>query len=136
MELQKLEESVEDLIDVPVLFDDDGESTDGFKVVGLNSSEYINAERAWRLQNIKRAARRGRPLDTTNDRGADELLELTNKRETVLVKACVKQIYGFTENGKALELSNEVLDRLFALRPNWRTKILQAIESENVFTTP
>jgi hypothetical protein len=135
MDLKDLKESSEeDLIDVPLLFDEDGNPTDGFKVVGVNSDEYQEADRAWRVRNVQKAARRGRAIEAATKPGAQELVLLTEKRELALVSACLKEVYGFLDDGKPMPPNEDTLKKIFAKRPTWRFKTLQAIEAEQVFT--
>ena len=136
MELQALKQAKEELVDVPLLFDDDGKPTDGFKVVTVNSTEYQNADRQWRLINVRKSARRGRNLDAATENGAIELVNLIAKREMAIAAACIKEIYGFTSGGAPAPLDEDTLDAIFAARPAWRTKVVAAIEAEQLFTSP
>ena len=134
MELNKLKETISDRIDVPLLFDDEGAPTDGFKVVGSNSDEYQEVERKYKVLGVKKTARRGRGIDATTDNGAKELVDVLAKREDALLSACIKEIYGFTAEGKPAELNEATLAAIFTARPTWRAKVLAAIEAEQVFT--
>lgn len=134
MELQDLETAKDDLIDVPLLFDEDGNPTHGFKVVGADSLEYQEAERKWKVNNVRKTARRGRGIDAASEPGAKELVALTEKRELVLCAACLKEVYGFTVGGQPAPANEETLRAIFSKRPTWRFKMLSAIEAEQVFT--
>src|SRR3989304_3788303 len=72
MDLKKLQDSKQEAIDVPLLFGEDGEPTDGFKVLGANSQEYQDADRALKQRNVQRNARRGRGIDALSKNGAEE----------------------------------------------------------------
>lgn len=133
MELKDLSQT-EELIDVPLVFDDDGNPTDGFKVVGSNSAEYQEADRVWKVKNVRKSARRGRAIEATTETGATELVDLVAKREVTLCVACIKEIYGFTEGEKPATLDEATISKIFNLRPTWRLKTLAAIEAEQVFT--
>lgn len=132
MELALLKVTTE-LIDVPLVFDDDGNVKAGFKVVGADSDEYQTIEREYRLLNVKRTARRGRGIDAKSDPGAKEVLDVLAKREMALLNACIKETYGFTTKGQPAVLGEELLTEIFAARPTWKLKTLTVIESEELF---
>jgi len=134
MDLKELQSKEPELIDVQLLFDDEGRSASGFKVVGANSKQYQEADRAWKLMNVRKSARRGRGIDGATDTGAAELVDLIAKREMAICVACVVEIYGFTNEGQPAPLGEETLKAIFAARPTWRTKTAFAVESEQVFT--
>jgi len=136
MELNVLPKGKEELIDVALVFDDEGEPEAGFKVVGANSEEYQAAERQWNLVNLKKSARRGRGIDASTNTGAEELADLLIKQERTLVYACVKEVYGFTNDGVEAPLNETTLDAIFAAKPVWRTKVLTEIRAERGFTKP
>lgn len=136
MELKELPKGVDELIDVPLLFDDEGEPTDGFKVVGSNSKQYQDAERHWQLVNLKKSARRGRGIDASTTTGSEELADALKKQQLSLVCACIVEIYGFTSNGAPAELNDETLQTIFTARPTWIGKVLAEIVSEKNFTKP
>lgn len=134
MELKDLH-AKQDPIDVPLIFNDDGMATDGFKVLGADSPQYQEVDRAWKVRGVKKAVRRGgRALEAT-DEGAKELLGQLAKREDEILITCIVGIYGFTKEGKPAELSEETIDEIFTARPTWRAKVLAKIESEAVFTS-
>lgn len=134
MDLKKLQEKQE-LIDVPLVFGDDGEPTDGFKVVGANSQEYQDVDRELKQRNVQRNARRGRGIDAASKNGAEELVELIGpKREFSVCVACIKEIYGFTVDGVAAQLNEETLKQIFSARPMWRGRVVAAVEADQGFT--
>lgn len=133
MELSKLTE--QELIDVPLMFDAEGVATDGFKVVGQDSVEYQKVDREFKLAGVKKAARRGRGIDAKTDTGAEELVSVILKRETALILACTKQIYGFTVDGAPAPLDETTFESIFKARPTWKIKVLAAIEEDRSFTT-
>ena len=133
MELGKLEVKNTELIDVPLMFDDEGEAIAGFKVVSADSDDYQDVERAYRISGVKKAARRGRGIDAKTDTGANELVDVLAKRERAILIACIKEQYGFTDGGQLAPLTPDTLDDIFTKRPTWRIKVLAAIESDQVF---
>ena len=132
MDLNEDNES-EVTIDFPLLFDKDGEPTDGFKLVGANSRQYQEVDRAWKIKTVKKTARRGRGIDAKQDSGAEELVDLTDQREFAICCACAVGIYGFTSGGVAAELNPETLKAIFAKRPTWRPRMVNAIENDALF---
>lgn len=136
MELKDLEQEAKELIDVSVILDDDGTPISGFKVLGSDSPEYQEADHAWKVKNVQKSARRGHAIQAATETGASELVNLVQKREMAICVACVKEVYGFTEGGVAVPTSEETLKKLFAKKPTWRSKIVMAIEAEQVFTKP
>jgi len=136
MELSNLKANITDPIRVAVLYDVDGNPTDGFLVAGINSPQYQEADRQFRLRAIKRAAQRGRAIDTTTDDGAKELVAQIDRREVAISNACITELFGFTDKGQPLKPTPENLALIFAARPVWLTKVMAAIETENVFTQP
>lgn len=134
MELKALQEKQDELIDVPLLFNKDGEPSDGFKVLGANSEQYQEAVRQMNMLAYKKTSRRGGGIDASTETGAIELAAAVDKRVDFIAKACIVEIYGFTENGNPMLLNEKTLDALFQVRPTWRNKVIAAIEQERVFT--
>lgn len=133
MDLSKLQVGKDELIDVPVLFDDEGEPTDGFKVVGANSKRYQEVDRKWKLANVRRVALRRQITNASTEEGAAELVDAVVRREAAIVKACVVELYGFTQDGKPAELTEATLTAIFTARPRWREKVIAAIEADSGF---
>lgn len=136
MELKELEQDAKELIDVALVLDDDGKPKSGFKVVGADSPEYQEADRAWRVRNVQKSARRGHAIQAATENGAAELVNIAQKREFAIASACIKEIYGFTIDGEPAPLSEETLKTIFGKKPTWRLRVVMAIEAEQVFTKP
>ena len=134
MELTAVKVDVQDTLDVPVTFDDEGTPIEGFEVVGPDSHQYQDADRKWRLRSVKRAASRGRPVDSRSENGAAEVLNTTLAVQREIVFACVVGMYGFTDNGVPAEVNVKTLDVIFTARPSWLTKVYMAIEANVGFT--
>lgn len=132
MELKELQLE-QDLIDVPVIFDDEGKSTAGFKVRGADSIEYQQANRAHAVLGVKKTSRRGRTIDGKTDTGAAELVDLAKKRAISIANACIVELYGFTKDGEPAPLNEQTLKEIFDARPTWLAKVLAAIENEQLF---
>lgn len=134
MELDKLNDTRAEIIDAPLLFDSEGQPASGFKVMGSNSPQYQEADRRWRLANVRKAARRGRGIEASTETGAAELVDLVAKRELAVCVACIVEIYGFTKDGEPAKLNEATLNEIFKARPTWRSKVAAIVESEDGFT--
>jgi hypothetical protein len=134
MELRDLEQDAKELIDVTLVLDDEGNPVSGFKVVGADSEEYQEADRAWKVKNVQKSARRGHAIQAASETGAMELVNLVAKREFTIAEACIKEIYGFESDGEPALLNSDTLKAIFSKKPTWRTKVVMAIEAEQVFT--
>lgn len=132
MEISKL--GARELIDVPLMFDKEDNPTDGFKVVGQDSSEYQAVDREYKLAGVKKAARRGRGIDAKTDTGAEELVSVLSKREMALIVACTQELYGFTVDGETAPLTEITFEAIFKARPTWKARVLAAIEEDRSFT--
>lgn len=133
MDLQDEVSAQDEPIDLPLLFDKDGEPTDGFKIVGSNSKQYQDVDRAWKVKTVRKTARRGRGIEASTETGAGELVDQVEKREFEICCACVVSIYGFTIGGVPAELSPATLKAIFDKRPTWRAKTVNAIENDALF---
>ena len=133
MELKDEVAVKEEPIDMPLLFDADGEPTDGFKIVGANSDQYQEADRIWKVKNVRKSARRGRGIEASTETGASELVDLIAKREEAIAAACIVGVYGFTIGGMPAELNEATLKSIWAKKPTWRSKVVAAIENEALF---
>lgn len=136
MELKDLEQDAKEPIDVALVLDDEGKPQSGFKVVGADSPEYQEADRQWKVRNVQKSARRGHAIQAATETGASELVNLIAKREFAIASACIVGIYGFTIDGADAPLSEETLKAIFGKKPTWRTKVVMAIEAEQVFSKP
>jgi len=133
MDLNTLSDSVESTTDVPVTWDDEGQPTEGFHVVGSNSKEYQDAVRKFDVINVKRVGNRGRSPDMATDEGAKDVVLAGERRKLAIGIACVKSMYGFTNNGEPAEANNETLTTVFKKRPTWLNKVVTAVEAEGNF---
>lgn len=135
MEVKDLQ-AEQELIDIPLVFDEDGEPTDGFKAVGSDSDEYQEADRRWKVKSVRKSAHRGHAIEAATETGAQELVSAVERREFAICAACIKEIYGFTKNGEPAPLNEATLKEIFERRPTWRTKVIREIEADRVFTRP
>lgn len=136
MELKDLEQDAKEPIDVALVLDDEGKPESGFKVLGSDSPEYQEADRQFKVRNVQKSARRGHAIQAATENGASELVNLVAKREFAIALACIVGIYGFTDKGLPMGLSEETLKAIFGKKPTWRTRVVMAIEAEQVFSKP
>ncbi len=136
IDLNDLEQDAKELIDVALMLDDEGNPRSGFKVVGSDSPEYQEADHAWKVKNVQKSARRGHAIQAATETGAQELVNLVARREMAICVACVKEVYGFTENGVPMPANEDTLKKIFSKKPTWRQKTCMAIEADQVFSKP
>ena len=131
IDLTTLEAEATPTYEVPVVFNADATPAAGFMVVGKNAPQYQAQRRLIALQGIKRSAVRGKKLDTKTNAGAEELVDSFDSNETALAIACVVSWYGFTNPEL---MTPDALAKVFAARPTWREKVLDAIETDANFS--
>lgn len=132
-ELDELSESVEALTDVPVVFDEEGKPSIGFRVVGVNSKDYQTAARAFDVLSVKRVGNRGRPINMATDEGAKDVVVANEKRKVAIACACAKEVYGLTVGGQPAKADVETLTAIFKKRPSWLNKVVLAVETDDLF---
>lgn len=101
----------------------------GFRVVGVLSDTYRKVLRECDVLNMQEQAIRKKPIDTSTIEGATQLVEGIEKRRDMVVEACVQTWFGFP-----MEFSLENLRAVLDARPDWRDKILAAIEDQGNFS--
>jgi hypothetical protein len=118
---------------VDVLFDDDGNPTAGFVIVGKNSPEYQAESHAVRAEGHKRSAIRKAALDVKTDEGASKLVDIIDDNSTRLALAVVKDWYGFTSAGAPVPYEKKHGLAAFQKFPVWEEKVNAALEVDNNF---
>jgi hypothetical protein len=120
-------------VDVPVIFDADGEGKAGFRIVGKNSAECQAELAAIRTEGHKRAAKRRTAIDASTDEGARQLVDLVdNNQRRVALAVCV-ETWGFEQAGQPVQLSREQIDAAFDKFPTWENYIHAALEKDADF---
>lgn len=118
-------------------FNDDGEPTLGFVIVGKDSKEYREAAAQVRAAAIRRQTNRKTKIDRTTEEGALRLDEVLQENEHALALAVVVSWFGFTEpaeNGhKPALFTKERLDHMFKVKPTWREEVTKALEDSEGF---
>ena len=121
---------------VDVAFDNDGNATAGFEIVGKDSTAYRDAAHRMRVTSIKRAAIKSQRIDTKTEQGAETLDALVQSNELELAVAATVGWYGFTDKGAPAAFTADAVRRAYTVRPTWREKVTAALENESNFLQP
>ncbi|HEX8610135.1 MAG TPA: hypothetical protein VF800_02510 [Telluria sp.] len=118
---------------VPVMFDDDGEPTHGFIIVGKNSDEHRNEWAAVRAEGRQRSANRRTAIDETKIEGAEKLVSLIDSNNKRLAVAVVVGWYGFTSAGAPAPFNKALVEAAFNKYPTWQERVQIAMEDDANF---
>jgi hypothetical protein len=118
---------------VDVLFDDDGNATAGFTIVGKNSPEYQAESHAVRADAHKRSAIRKSAIDVKTDEGASKLVDVIDSNATRLALSVVTGWYGFTSAGVPVPFDKKLVLSAFKKYPTWEDKVNAALEVDSNF---
>lgn len=135
-DIDAIEESTRNTFDVVVGYQDkDGMPGDpvGFKVLGPGSDEYLKAERAIQLLNVKEAAIRKSAVDLSTDDGAAIVVDGAARRRNLMIDHCVVGWFGFMQGDQPAKFSLERLHKILRARPSWGLRISAEIENEENF---
>lgn len=135
-DIDAIEESTRNTFDVVVGYQDkDGMPGDpvGFKVLGPGSDEYLKAERAIQLLNVKEAAIRKSAVDLSTDDGAAIVVDGAARRRNLMIDHCVVGWFGFMQGDQPAEFSLERLHKILRARPSWVLRLSAEIENEANF---
>ena len=133
VEIDELAEVAEKLHDCPLLFDADGNTIAGFKVVDANSERFRKAKRDAEVQAVKRSSTRRKSIDAKTDEGANTLLDLAARNTKAIVKACVREWYGFANGGQPVPLTSDSLEKVLTLRPTFVDVAMAKIQESASF---
>lgn len=120
-------------VDVPVMFDKDGNGTAGFRIVSKNSAEYRNEYAAIRFEAIKRNGKNSTAIDSSTDEGAQRLVELGDEHQARIALAVAVETYGFTSGGADVQLTKEQKALAFAKYPTWLDRVSAQLEKDADF---
>lgn len=120
-------------VDVPVLFDADGEPKAGFRIVGKNSAECQAELAAIRVEGHKRSAKRKTAIDASTDEGARQLVDLVDNNQRRIALAVCVETFGFERAGKEVQLSREQINAAFNKFPTWEDAVSVALEKDADF---
>lgn len=118
---------------VPVLFDDDGEPTHGFIIVGKNSDEHREEWAKIRAEGQKRSAKRKTAIDAATDEGSQQLVGLIDGNNQRLAIAVTVGWYGFTSAGAPAPFSKALVEAAFNKYPTWQERVQIAMENDANF---
>lgn len=132
-DLDSLINSAEATSRVGVAFNDDGDATSGFIIVGKDSDAYRACEQRQQNAGIKRGATKSQRIDGKTDEGAATIGRLMATNMNELAFSVVIDWFGFTKAGAHVAFTADGLSKVFESRPTWRDKVLAALENEDNF---
>jgi hypothetical protein len=118
---------------VDVLFDEDGNATAGFVIVGKNSPQYQAESHSVRAEGYKKSAVRKTAIDAKTDEGASKLVDVIDGNATRLALSVVVDWYGFTSAGVPVPFDKKLVATAFAKYPTWEDKVNAALEVDANF---
>lgn len=120
-------------VDVPVLFDEDGDAKAGFRIVGKNSPEYLGLTHVLRVEGLKKSSKKKTAMDTSTDEGADQFIHLVKGNEGRVALAIVVETFGFSSGGKEIQLTEAQKKAAFEKFPTWQASVLAALDKDADF---
>lgn len=121
---------------VDLVYDDEGNATAGFIIVGKDSPEYRNESHAIRTEGTKRSAVLKKQIDTKTDAGAGQLIDLVDNNTQRLAVAVVVGWYGYTNNGVEVPLDKALVKAAYDKFSTWEVKVMAALEVDSDFLPP
>lgn len=118
---------------VGIAFDDDGNPTVGFVIVGKDSHQYRSTEQRLKAAAIRRGATKSQRIDTKTEEGSAAYVKLMQQNEEELAAAVVVGWFGFSSGGQPAPFSAEAVRRVLKARPTYRDRITAALENEAGF---
>lgn len=118
---------------VGVVFDEEGEATVGFIIVGRNSEEHRNVEGRQRLANIQRSAKRGKGIDAKTEEGAAVIAQTVDTNEQERALAVTVDWFGFNVEGAPATFDRNKVETLFKKFPTWQDAVIAALDNDKNF---
>lgn len=118
---------------VAVITDEDGEPVSGFVIVGKNSKAYQDAATVVRVNNIQRAAKRNKQVDSSTPEGAAVIAKTVADNEHALALAVVTDWFGFNLEGAPMQFDRNVVDKMFRKFPQWQLRVNAALDNDANF---
>jgi len=118
---------------VAVIEDADGEPVSGFYIVGKNSAEYQEANNVVRHDNIKRASKRSKHIDSSTDEGAQVVANTVDRNEKAIAIAITVGWFGFNAGGQPREFDKALVAKMFDKFPVWQAKVINDLEKDSNF---
>lgn len=120
--------------EVAVIKDDEGNAISGFLIVGKNSEEAVAVNRFIRMENIKRAAKRRKSVDTSTDEGAAIVAKTVDNNDRLTALAITVGWFGFNKGGVPITFDKALVEKMFDKYPRWQELVLNAFEEDANFT--
>jgi len=118
---------------VGVAWDEEGNMSAGFEIVGKDSIQYRDVIRATSVAAIKRSQTKKEQIDAKTEKGASTLYDLGENRNRKIAIAVTVGAPGFVSNGEPVELTEGFLNMCFDAKPTWEAAILSALEADANF---
>ena len=120
---------------VGVILDEDGEAISGFEIVGKNSPQYQDVTSGVRMDNIQRAGKRGKAIDSSTEQGAKVMADTMIRNERKIAEAIIVNWFGFTEDDEITPAAfdTSIVSAMLDQNPNWVTVALAALENNANF---
>ena len=118
---------------VAVIEDADGEDVSGFVIVGKNSPEFQTANNTVRIENIMRASKRSKQIDSSTEDGAALLAKTVTGNEKSIALACVVDWFGFNLEGAPMKFDKATVEKMFTKFPQWQVMVSNALEVDANF---
>jgi hypothetical protein len=118
---------------VPVIVDADGNPESGFIIVGRNSPEFREADKAVRIVNQKAAASRTKAIDLKTDAGATKVVDIVDGQDVARAAAVVVDWFGWDKAGVPRPFDKSAMPKILAAKPTWLAKINAALTEDNNF---
>lgn len=133
IDLEQIEASAQATKKVGVAFNEDGEPTVGFIIVGKDSKQYREKAAQLRAKVIRRQANTKEKIDRKTEEGALKLDSIVQSNQHEEAVAVVVGWFGFESGGKPAEFSAELVDKVLKAKPTWREAITLALEDTTGF---
>lgn len=120
---------------VGVILDDDGEPISGFEIVGKNNPLYQDVTSGVRIDNIQRAGKRGKAIDSSTEQGAKIMAETMVRNERKIAEAVIVNWFGFTEDDEVTPATfdSAIVSAMLDQNPNWVTLVNTALDTNANF---
>jgi hypothetical protein len=118
---------------VGVVFNDEGDAISGFIIVGKDSPQYQDENSVIRQENIQRASKRNKQIDTSTPEGAKLVATTLNNNEKRLALAVTVGWFGFNSEGAELAFSKQMTEKMYTKKPTWLEKVNAALDADANF---
>lgn len=112
----------------------DGNPITGVYIVGKNSAEYARVSESIRVENIKRASKRNKAIDTSTDDGAKLVANTVANNNIAEAVAVTVDWFGFNAGGQPKEFDSKYMHALYSKYPTYLAKVQSALENDANFS--